>query len=110
MSHLSDIKLDDRNLPSPTPEIEQERKVAIFDLLENNTFKLPEKANKGVIKGPFNLNLAIKNKPKAKIINKIKLVVICQNKTNILIFVFPQFLFHEQAPHFQKTETINNLL
>ena len=62
MSHLSDIKLDDRNLPSPTPEIEQERKVAIFDLLENNTFKLPEKANKGVIKGPFNLNLAIKNK------------------------------------------------
>ena len=39
------------------------------------------------------INLAIKNKPKAKIINKIKLVVICQNKTNILIFVFPQFLF-----------------
>ena len=25
-------------------------------------------------------------------------------------FVFPQFLSHEQAPHFEKTETINNLL
>jgi uncharacterized protein (UPF0262 family) len=62
MSHLSDIKLDDRNLPPPTIEIEQERKVAIFDLLEKNTFKLPEKAKKGFIKGPFNLNLAIKNK------------------------------------------------
>ena len=62
MSRLSDIKLDDRNLPPPTSEIEQERKVAIFDLLEKNTFKLPEKANKGGKKGPFNLNLAIKDK------------------------------------------------
>ena len=41
MSHLSNIQLDDRNLPLPTPEIEQERKVAIFDLLEKNTFELP---------------------------------------------------------------------
>ena len=62
MSHLSDIKLDDRNLPPPTTEIEQERKVAIFDLLEKNTFKLPKKSNKGIIKGPFNLSLAIKDK------------------------------------------------
>ena len=52
MSYLSDIKLDDRNLPSPTAEIEQERKVAIFDLLEKNTFTLPEKATKGIVKGP----------------------------------------------------------
>ena len=62
MSYLSDIKLDDRNLPSPTAEIEQERKVAIFDLLEKNTFKLPEKAPKRIVQGPFNLNLAIKEK------------------------------------------------
>ena len=62
MSYLSDIKLDDRNLPPPTAEIEQERKVAIFDLLEKNTFKLPNKDTKRIVKGPFNLNLAIKNK------------------------------------------------
>ncbi len=62
MSYLSDIKLDDRNLPASTAEIEQERKVAIFDLLEKNTFKLPEKATKRIVKGPFNLNLAIKDK------------------------------------------------
>ena len=62
MSYLSDIKLDDQNLPSPTAEIEQERKVAIFDLLEKNTFKLPEKATKGIVKGPYKLNLAIKDK------------------------------------------------
>ena len=62
MSYLSDIKLDDRNLPPPTAEIEQERKVAIFDLLEKNTFKLPEKAPKRTVQGPFKLNLAIKDK------------------------------------------------
>ena len=62
MSYLLDIKLDDRNLPPPTAEIEQERKVAIFDLLEKNTFKLPDKATKRIVKGPLNLNLAIKDK------------------------------------------------
>ena len=62
MSYLSDIKLDDRNLPPPTSEIEQERKVAIFDLLEKNTFELPKKVTNGRIPGPFNLKLAIKDK------------------------------------------------
>ena len=62
MSHLSNIQLDDRNLPLPTPEIEQERKVAIFDLLEKNTFELPERANKEKPEGPFHLLLAIKDK------------------------------------------------
>ena len=38
MSYLSDIQLDDRSLHPPKPEIEQERKVAIFDLLEKNKF------------------------------------------------------------------------
>ena len=62
MSYLSDIKLDDRNLPPPTSEIEQERKVAIFDLLEKNTFELPGNVTNGRITGPFNLNLAIRDK------------------------------------------------
>ena len=61
MSYLSDIKLDDLNVPPPTSEIEQERKVAIFDLLEKNTFELPEKVTNGRRQGPFNLNLAIKD-------------------------------------------------
>ena len=62
MSYLSDIKLDDRNLPPPTSEIEQERTVAIFDLLEKNTFELPKKVTNGRVSGPFNLKLAIKDK------------------------------------------------
>ncbi len=41
MSRISHIVLDDANLPPPTPEIEQERKVAMFDLLEDNHFVIP---------------------------------------------------------------------
>ena len=35
------IEIDDTGLPPPTPEIEQERRVAVFDLLEENSFALP---------------------------------------------------------------------
>ncbi|MDA1238985.1 MAG: UPF0262 family protein, partial [Proteobacteria bacterium] len=34
MSWLVEVNLDDTGLPMPTKEIEQERRVAIFDLLE----------------------------------------------------------------------------
>jgi len=36
--HITDIQIDTSNMPAPTPEIEQERRVAIFDLLEENSF------------------------------------------------------------------------
>ena len=32
MSKITHIEIDDSALPPPTPEIEQERKVAVFDL------------------------------------------------------------------------------
>lgn len=41
MTKLIKIEIDDAGLPPPTPEIEQERRVAIFDLLEENSFSLP---------------------------------------------------------------------
>ena len=62
MTHLAYISLDDRNLPRPTPEIEQERKVAMFDLLEGNTFSLPAREEKPVPEGPYNLELAIRER------------------------------------------------
>ena len=40
MSRITRIEIDDRALPPPTPEIEQERRVAVFDLLEDNSFAL----------------------------------------------------------------------
>ena len=62
MSYISKIELDDRNLPPPTPEIDQERKVAIFDLLEGNSFKLPMREDKSALEGPYHLNLSIRER------------------------------------------------
>lgn len=59
MSRICHIEIDDSALPPPTPEIEQERKVAIFDLLEDNTFLLPER-NGVTPAGPFCLGLSIR--------------------------------------------------
>ncbi len=56
MTRLIDVTIDDSGLPAPTPEIEQERKVAIFDLLEDNAFILP---HGDAPDGPYRLHLAI---------------------------------------------------
>ena len=59
MSRIVEINIDDSALPPPTPEIEQERRVAVFDLLEDNSFDLkrPDAAP-----GPYTLLLAIREK------------------------------------------------
>ena len=62
MTKIIDITLDDSALPPPTPEIEQERRVAIFDLLEKNRFELPGKDGRPAPKGPFKLHLAIRDR------------------------------------------------
>ncbi|WP_299424834.1 UPF0262 family protein [uncultured Shimia sp.] len=62
MSRISHIQIDDRNLPPPTPEIDQERKVAIFDLLEENSFALPKRDDRVVPDGPFSVDLSIREK------------------------------------------------
>jgi uncharacterized protein (UPF0262 family) len=73
MSRLIDIQLDDSNLPAPTPEIEQERRVAIFDLLEDNSFALPARDGRAVPVGPYRLNLSIRER---------RLVFSVQNEAN----------------------------
>ena len=62
MTKLVAITLDDAALPPPTPEIEQERKVAIFDLLEENSFVLPDREGREVPRGPYRLILAIRQR------------------------------------------------
>ncbi|MEZ5714024.1 MAG: UPF0262 family protein [Paracoccaceae bacterium] len=62
MSHISHIALDDSALPPPTPEIEQERKVAMFDLLEQNSFDLPKRDDRLVPGGPYHVGLSIRDK------------------------------------------------
>ncbi len=62
MSYISHLELDDANLPPPTPEIEQERKVALFDLLEQNTFVLPCREGRPTATGPYRVELSIRDK------------------------------------------------
>ena len=62
MPSISHIVLDDANLPPPTPEIEQERKVAMFDLLEQNTFVLPTRDGREMPAGPYHVGLSIREK------------------------------------------------
>jgi len=62
MSRIIHIELDDSGLPTPTPEIEQERKVAMFDLMEDNSFALPARDDTDVQVGPYRLALSIRER------------------------------------------------
>lgn len=62
MNRICHIELDDGNLPPPTPEIEQERKVAMFDLIEENSFALPGREGREVPPGPYRVGLSIREK------------------------------------------------
>jgi uncharacterized protein (UPF0262 family) len=62
MGKIIEIVLDDSALPPPTPEIEQERKVAMFDLLEENSFDLPAREGREAPDGPYKLGLSIRQK------------------------------------------------
>lgn len=57
-NRLIAVDLDAAGLAAPTPEVEQERNVAIFDLLEANSFALPAAA----APGPYRLALAVRDR------------------------------------------------
>lgn len=56
-NHIVDIQLDEASIGRNSPEVEHERQVAIFDLLENNSFELEDGKP-----GPYKLRLAIVEK------------------------------------------------
>ena len=60
MSRISRLEIDDSGLPAPTPEIAQERRVAVYDLLEDNTFAIPARGDQPAPAGPFCLNLSVR--------------------------------------------------
>ena len=62
MTRICQIDIDDTGLPSPSPEMEQERRVAVFDLLEDNSFKLPERDGRPMPEGPYQLLMAIRER------------------------------------------------
>lgn len=53
-SRLVDITLDEKSVGRNTPDVEHERKVAIFDLLDENVFALKDRDE-----GPYTLHLSI---------------------------------------------------
>ncbi len=56
-TRLIAVTLDETGLPAPTPEMDQERRVAIFDLLEENSFALQGAAETG----PWRLTLGVRD-------------------------------------------------
>lgn len=58
---LVHVDIDEAGLPAPTPEIDQERRVAIFDLVETNSFQLPARGDRSAPRGPYRLTLAIRD-------------------------------------------------
>ncbi len=62
MTRIIKIDIDDSGLPAPTPEIEQERRVAVFDLLEDNAFSIVPREGEVAPDGPFGLILAIRER------------------------------------------------
>jgi len=56
MARLSRVEIDDAGLPPPTPDIEQDRRVALFDLMEENRFGLPDRPGGG----PWALRLGLR--------------------------------------------------
>ena len=57
-NRLVTVELDEATLSNPSPDIEHERRVAIFDLLEENSFAVVDEA-KQTANGPFHLKLSI---------------------------------------------------
>ncbi len=60
-NRICHIDIDEKGLARPTAEIEQERRVAIFDLLEENVFGLPAREDRPVPPGPYRLGLSIRD-------------------------------------------------
>ena len=55
---ISRIDIDEASLSAPSDQVEHERKVAMFDLIEKNSF-VPEGTAEG--QGPFDLRLALED-------------------------------------------------
>ena len=57
---IAHIALDEETILWRNADVEQERRVAIYDLIEENTFKPVRSAGRGA-KGPYRLQLAVRD-------------------------------------------------
>ena len=70
-NRIAEIDLDESALMSANPDIEDERRIAQFDLLERNHFSVDS------IPGPYRLRLLIQEQRKEIIIDVVVLLNIC---------------------------------
>lgn len=61
MSRIIRIEIDDSAAPPATAEMQQERRVAVFDLIEDNSFTVPGRDGQPAPDGPFVLELCIRD-------------------------------------------------
>lgn len=61
MSRISRLEFDESGLPPCSPEIDMERRVAVHDLMEDNSFALPGREGMPAPEGPFVLTLAVRD-------------------------------------------------
>ena len=59
-NRLISVSIDDETLGASGPDAEHERRVAIFDLIEENTFAIPGRDGQPAPEGPFVLELCIR--------------------------------------------------
>lgn len=59
-ARISEIELDDSTILRRNADIEQERRIAMFDLIEENTFK-PERSYQAGHHGPYKLRLSVQD-------------------------------------------------
>lgn len=74
-NRLIEINLDPNSLSIANPDVEHERRVAIFDLLEENSFEIID-----IESGPYILNLSVHEQ-------KLVLDLKSQNGSDIKVFV-----------------------
>jgi len=65
---IAHISLDEETIIWRNADVEQERRVAIFDLIEENTFKPVRSAERGA-HGPYRLSLSVQDGRLAMIIH-----------------------------------------
>jgi len=60
-NRLVEVNIDAHNMPLASREVQQERDVAIYDLLLDNRFSIPDRDGKSAPPGPYRLWLGLLN-------------------------------------------------
>jgi len=60
-NYIIQIFLEESGLPVPTPEIQHERNLAIYDILQDNEFAIDRNKGNALPQGPFVLRLVLRN-------------------------------------------------